>query len=551
MFVRFTRDYQAGSGRMFLGGEVVDVDARWGNQLIAAGAATLNATASNPVTLVTDPLTGGKSIQDGSGNVLFCAGLAPVGDPPAGLGWDSARYPVTAYISASGQDRPVGAVPSMDPVLATHFATALAATPIYVDKSTGNDTTGNGSIGNKYATYTKAQQVANAGGVPAHIIMIGGPTREYQLAEGFNGSAIQPTVPTIITASNGIVRSSTRYSATFGGSKDATYTNTYVAAIATTMIARLVMLRKLKEGSDEGEDAIRVADAATCNATPGSYSVVGTNLYYNPWDGIAPTSANTSVFQAGTGNARMAGASPVSVWLRTETDRDGWLLEGGSTGAFRAVYSALPAQQIILAMDNVRMRYAGTRHASNVNQGVQSRQVEVDGLHGLLIARNCHVGSSGDDGWNIHRTLGGASTYVLLVNCTGERSGIPDPSASAPIQSCNVVTPHEDVTMIVVGGSFERSYGRTFYAVGSSKTWIVGPVFGKSFGDRMAGGSFDPCELGLGNTAEVWIDRVELRPVGGGFPAIAVDDTAKLHVRNALPLGNKISVSAGATVDSY
>lgn len=499
----------------------------------------------------THPLTGGKSIVDGSGNVLFCAGLALAGDPPAAMGWDSARYPATAYISASGQDRPVGAVPAADAMLATHFAAALAAAPIYVDKSTGNDTTGNGSSGNKYATYTKAQQVANAAGVPAHIIMTGGPSREYQLAEGFNGSAIQPTVMTVITATNGFVRSSTRYSATFGGSKDATFGNTYVAAISTTQIARLIMLRKLKDGSDEGEDAIRVADAATCNATPGSYCVVGTNLYYNPWDGIAPVAANTSVFQAGTGNFRTAAATPVSVWLRAETDRDGWLFEGGSTGAFRAVYSALPSQQIILAMDNVRMRYAGTRHASNVNQGVQSRQVEVDGLHGLLIARNCHVGSSGDDGWNIHRTLNGATTYVMLVNCTGERSGIPDPSASAPILSCNVLTIHGDVMLVVVGGSFERSYGRTFYAVGSSKAWLVGPVVGKSFGDRMSGGLFDPCELGVGSTAEVWIDRVELRPTGAGFPAICVDDTAKLHVRNALPFGNKISVATGAAVDVY
>lgn len=108
MFIRFTRDYQAGSGRMFLGGEVVDVDTRWGNQLIAAGAATLNATASNPVTLVTDPFTGGVTGIVGADGVRIDYAR-------------KARLPKTLALS-----RPVMASPPS----ATYGTTPTIASPI-------------------------------------------------------------------------------------------------------------------------------------------------------------------------------------------------------------------------------------------------------------------------------------------------------------------------------------------------------------------------------------------------------------------------------------
>lgn len=42
MFIRFLRDYQNGAGRMYQGGEVIDADKRWADQLIAEGAAVEN-----------------------------------------------------------------------------------------------------------------------------------------------------------------------------------------------------------------------------------------------------------------------------------------------------------------------------------------------------------------------------------------------------------------------------------------------------------------------------------------------------------------------------
>lgn len=56
MFIRFLRDYQAGNGRMYQGGEVLDVDKTWGNTLVAEGAATLTLNGDNPIATV-DPVS--------------------------------------------------------------------------------------------------------------------------------------------------------------------------------------------------------------------------------------------------------------------------------------------------------------------------------------------------------------------------------------------------------------------------------------------------------------------------------------------------------------
>lgn len=59
MFIRFARNYQAGNGRMYRAGEVLDVDRAYGNQLIADGAAVLNTAGDGSmVTAQVDPLTG-------------------------------------------------------------------------------------------------------------------------------------------------------------------------------------------------------------------------------------------------------------------------------------------------------------------------------------------------------------------------------------------------------------------------------------------------------------------------------------------------------------
>ncbi len=91
MFIRFTRDYQAGNGRMYQGGEVIDVDKVWGNTLIAEGAATLNTSGdAGVVTLSPD----GKSLvgPDGSyfpviENSGLIGTLAVLGDSRGALGY--------------------------------------------------------------------------------------------------------------------------------------------------------------------------------------------------------------------------------------------------------------------------------------------------------------------------------------------------------------------------------------------------------------------------------------------------------------------------------
>lgn len=87
MFIRFTRDYQAGNGRMYQGGEVIDVDKVWGNQLIAEGAATLNAGDAAVATFDST----GKYLVGGDGVVSL--------ESWAGLGGSSLA--TTVYIGDS------------------------------------------------------------------------------------------------------------------------------------------------------------------------------------------------------------------------------------------------------------------------------------------------------------------------------------------------------------------------------------------------------------------------------------------------------------------
>jgi len=77
MFIRFLRDYQNGAGRMYQGGEVIDADKRWADQLIAEGAAVENRSGdASVVTLNADPLTGGVALVGADYIVpIFTSGL--------------------------------------------------------------------------------------------------------------------------------------------------------------------------------------------------------------------------------------------------------------------------------------------------------------------------------------------------------------------------------------------------------------------------------------------------------------------------------------------
>lgn len=59
MFVQFTRDYVTGSGKLFQGGEIFDLEKAWAQQLINDGAATLWTSADPKYAMLnTDPVTG-------------------------------------------------------------------------------------------------------------------------------------------------------------------------------------------------------------------------------------------------------------------------------------------------------------------------------------------------------------------------------------------------------------------------------------------------------------------------------------------------------------
>lgn len=445
---------------------------------------------------------------------------------PAGLGWDSTSYPIQIFTADPGD----GYVTGWHPKQSAAYAACLAG-PAYYVSPTGSDSTGTGAQATPYRTIWKAQQAANAGGVPARIIVAAGTyNKDQNFTVGI--SANQPTVDTLYIAS-GVVTVTTHAAVTFAA--DATYANT--SSASRTSVARVFDLRERDRRTGLYREFTKVADATVCNRSAWTWAQVGSTLYVNRGDGVLAADSNTRVLLSVT-NA--VAQTAVSLFYCAEDSRSQWALEGGAAGCMVHSYSATTGQRILYA-ESMSARYAGTAGDTSLANGFAPNSVR-----GIAWFEDCSGDGNKSDGFNWHDGNGVGSCHFVTVRCSANGAGV------YAATSCNGWTSHENCVAIDVGGTYQMGAGGTVHTINTTKTFCAGTLARWSIGDRHFGGAFVPAEFRVSDAAEVWLDGcgAEVLTRGEGYHLFA-SDTGKIHTRSMRQSGMHIARAVGATIDTY
>lgn len=434
---------------------------------------------------------------------------------PAGLGWDTANFPLNISITQSyglaPQHGNVGFTPEQ---LFNLKSTALSApfATFYVSQ-TGSDVADGLSVGTAVRSIGKGIALSNATGQPCKVVVLAGTyPRANNLS--FNNSVLTPVgVDIAFVARNGRVNSGT-YDSFSTPSLDVTFTNCYKLT-GLGSCDRIVDRWSFDQFGDYV--ALRfVATPAIANVTPNSWSFSGTDVYVNRGDLVAVTNVNTRAYRSGTESFTMT--SQKNVCFIGEDGQSGWDIEGSNAnGSIDFLIGTPPGSVGCAVFSNCRFLQAGGR----VN--TVARSFSANSFNGLVALFNCYGGGAQTDAFNVHNTSGATKAMVLTVNCTSTNTG------RTGNQSCNALTYHETVIGIDVCGNFVEAHGGTLRNIGTSKCLLVGTFLKNDRGDAVlgGGGGFQPAAVVGDDTATIWADSVKIDMPAGtkAWNTLAVGST--------------------------
>lgn len=440
---------------------------------------------------------------------------------PNGFPWPVGTYPITVF-GAEGRFST-----AVNPRSLVNSGIWTSTTFIHVNSSTGVDASAavvsSPTDTSKAAkTIGKAIQLGNAAATPYRIFV---KADTVVRANGLNG--INPTQPCSIEAWGGRVVMGPFDVLTWAA--DVTYTNTYSAT--RSGVARVFDLTATLDKWGKYQELTLVADAATCNTTPGSWAQVGSTLYVRRTDGAAATNSNVRAYLGGSGVHNInLGTGVLDFYL------SGFDLEGGNAGC---LISPAAATHNIVAED-CTFRYAGS--LASLTDCVQ-----LTSLKGIAAFFRCDASAGAKDGFNVHWTTGGApagdNTYLLTVDCTGRDNG------RGTSVSNNGWTTHERVIGIDVNGDYAENYGGNVHSIGTSQSWCVGTVSRRSIGDLGNGGTITSTGFRTNDSAVMWLDSTL---ADGNLLAIdAHDGTAAIYKRGHRSSGGMEYAATGTTLANY
>ncbi|WP_324807207.1 hypothetical protein SH584_11455 [Sphingomonas sp. LY29] len=436
--------------------------------------------------------------------------LGPIGGfaMPSGLSWDSS-YPVTVQRSGTGYtvvEQPRSYIPPE----------VFSGTTFYVDIATGSDADSGLTEALAKKCIYLAIAAGNATGAPFQVMVKGG---SYNRDFNFNASG-GGTVPTqhcaVIGYGGRVITGS--YSETHTWAADATFTNTYSAtrSACTRLFDRLNL-----DAFGNYAELTQVADAATCNTTPGSWAQVGSIVYARRLDGAPVTHANTRTLL--TGEACLLGTKTIYL--------EGIDFEGGNiVGCMNATQTAT---RNIVAV-GCTFKYAGSATTPS-NDGVA-----VNNMTGLAAFFNCEADANSKDGFNSHANTG--THNFLTVNCRGEDNG------RYASTSCNGFTVHEATSAIDVGGYYGGNRnGSDFHNINTSKCWAIGTEVVQSaagYASNLANACFT-----VGDTAIIWAENTRATAQSGARALQAVNGTIRKRNHTTVA-GAEVATGTGA-IDSF
>lgn len=446
---------------------------------------------------------------------------------PAGLGWPEA-WAFTARLRESFGTRRMRATIDLTPQAAFDAVSDARANPgaTYYVSASGSDGSGTGTAGSPWRSVWKAIQAANAGGVPAKIV-VGAGSYSRDQNPGVIGS---PTVDIALVATGGRVVTGARQT-TYTFVRDGTYTNCFSMAVAAGTVDRIVDAMRIDRFGN-GTDLVNVDTAARCDASPDSWTHIGGTLYVHRRDQRTPTTANTLLLRISSQSIYVT--ERVNVYVGGETANDSWELQGG--GGLGPVHVDMPdGSDVVVAMERVVSRCGG----GVVTTG--ARAFAFNNVPGLVYLSDCRGDAAATDGFNFHAD-DGATMYALTVNCEAADNG------RGTSQSCNSWTTHETVTAIDLAGSYRGSRGGACHSINASTSLLVGTYVESDYGDLMHGGAIPPTAFKTADTAIYWLDRVRADLPMDGYRLSAGSGTA-IHTRNleASSLPNQ----ATGTIDTW
>ena len=428
---------------------------------------------------------------------------------PAGFGWDWAKYPIMGGKVADKWNVTTEPKSLVNP--------AIWSGPIYyVDPATGVDTnTGLGSYTNALQTLDKAVALGNATGAPYRVYCkaaAGGTT--YIRTRGTIAIS-QPTQHCAIIADGGRITTGLFDNLTWA--LDGTYTSCYRAT--RTGVFRVFNLVGVDTFGNYAE-LTKVADAATCNSTPGSWAQEGSLVYVRRSDGAAVTNANTrALINAGCMDFSKSGTD-------TDVYLEGFNLEGGNTGNVK--FSG--GTRNFVAVD------CGFRNCGSADFPVDAVMFNnTDGICALFRP-------IGYGGWadfiNGTWSLGApAKGRFLVVDPVGKDFGRTGNDTD------NGFTLHDGLIGIVVGGLLEGNHGPNVAVVSGAQAWCAGTK------TKSSNGGANTAEFQTDGTAKMWLEDTVAETSGR---ALHVRATSTILTRSHTTIGGGTNtVEAGGTLGTF
>jgi hypothetical protein len=347
----------------------------------------------------------------------------------------------------------------------------------YYATKTGNDTTGDGSVGNPYRTLAKCYTQG------ADIVMVGDGV--WDRVDGFTANFNPNRDIAVVAINKGkaiLTRAQPSLSWTQQGSP-----NTDVYTATRSSVGRVLDLTAtgragefLKDGTTPVPIPLtKVANLAECQALAGSWYQSGSTVGIHTHNNRTPDS---SVIVSLIENIWTAN-SDVTIWM------DG--IEGWGDSAARHELSA--DNTAIWAWRDCAARY--------VDASVQNGLI-IQGVNEIYSIRCDTTDIISGDGFNYKNTAGATNPPKgLEVDCKAIRCG------KNTATNFNGSTAHENCLVIRLNGDYSETFGPVIADVGDAKTVSLGVVSGDSLLTNNTGSdtAFQTGDDGLLINAVTWL----------------------------------------------
>ncbi|MEL7091923.1 MAG: hypothetical protein AAFN94_09335 [Pseudomonadota bacterium] len=426
---------------------------------------------------------------------------------PAGFAWDQGRFGFEIAQVGGRYEADVTPRDLVDPAI-------WSGAVIHVDAD-GDDA--NSGLGAFAGDFTDAKESIHAAFVAGNAT--GAPYRVLVKAGQYEGSAFtrngneEPTQPVAIEAHGGrVVYRTGPFSVSWSDAG-----GTYSAAVSSV---RRVFRTDVLTPEGLYTELEKVADVATCAATPGSWVLDGSTTHVNI--GAAPGSGDLALIRSFHGARFM------------DHDQDfyieGFDIEGGITGALHFDEIAM---RNIVGVD-CTFRYSAPSNPSAPQDAVRIRRTD-----GLVAFFGCDASFGAKDGWSFHDdgTLG---MHVLLQDCTAWYSGTNGAT------SINGFTLHDRVYGVSLNGEYGLSRnGSEVHIIQDSHAWIAG---GRAVARDIDGGS---TAFKCSNASMMWLQDV-VADADGSAENYAVEANGGDVLTRAFSIvSGSVEVTSGGTVSPF